>query len=129
MNIFKFLFKDNTCSHKNALLKGDEGYCPDCGAYLKKHFYVIRCKHCDIKRVGVVNFDSIEPVSKYCENCGGREYYVEKLERVNFFDIKYVILKLEEILVPEKKEEYSEIWVDNVSEGEFGGYLAKKVAP
>lgn len=129
MNIFRFLFKSRECTHKNALLKRDEGYCPDCGAYLKKNFYVVRCKHCDIKRISVNNYGEIEPASKYCENCGGSEYYVEKLERINFFDIKYVVFKLEEILTPQNDKDYTQIWVDNVEEGEFGGFLTKKVAP
>ena len=129
MNILKFFLKDRICLHKNALLNSNEGYCPDCGAYLKKTFYVVRCKHCDIKRVGVVNFGDIEPLTRYCENCGGHEYYVEKLERINFFDIKYVIFKLEEIFVPKKNQDFTEIWTENVQDDEFGGYLVKKVAP
>ena len=129
MNILKILFRNKICTHKNALLKREEGYCPDCGAYLKKHFYVVRCKHCDIKRLSVVNYGEIEPANKYCENCGGHEYYIEKLDRINFFDIKYVVFKLEEIFIPEKTKEFTEVWVDDTEEGEFGGYIAKKVAP
>ena len=37
-------------------------------------------------------------------------------------------LGYEKIIMPKRNQEFSEVWVDNVSESEFGGYLDKKVA-
>lgn len=83
------------CRHSHALLHSNEGYCPDCGAYLKKYYYVLRCKCCAHKReatraaFGEVN--EIVPISKYCPICGGEEFYIEKYEKLNFVDINYAI--------------------------------------
>ena len=39
--LISFLKNQNKCSHRNALLNSEEGYCPDCGKYLKKYYGVI----------------------------------------------------------------------------------------
>ncbi len=104
----KDLFK---CRHKNALLYSNEGFCPDCGRYLKKNYYVVRCAHCDFKRAAKKNFDEIAPVEKFCTNCGESGFIIEKYDRLNFVDINYAIEVKEEV----ERESLSlgfEIWVD-----------------
>jgi len=90
------------CRHSNALLNSNEGYCPDCGVYLKKYYYVLRCSCCNHKREAsravFGNRNEVVPVSKYCPVCGGAEFHVEKYEKLNLIDISYAI---------EVKEEFS----------------------
>ena len=54
--------------------------CPDCGEYLVKNYYLVRCSRCDIKREAKLFWGEITPQNKYCENCGASEYYIEKIE-------------------------------------------------
>ncbi len=89
--LLKFFQNKINCSHKNALLYANEGYCPDCGQYLIKNFYIIRCSRCDIKRQAKLNFGEIVPTEKFCQNCGNSQYYIEKLDSVNFIDATYAI--------------------------------------
>lgn len=109
--LVKEIFK---CRHKNALLSGgNEGYCPDCGKYVKKAYYIIRCDCCGIKRSAKKSFDEIAPTEKFCTNCGSKEYIVEKYERLNLVDINYAIETKETV---EEKGPINEleIWVDEV---------------
>ncbi len=116
----------NKCSHRNALLNSEEGYCPDCGKYLKKYYYIIRCKHCDIKRKGEVLYQGIYPVDSFCENCGGDDFYVEKLEKINFFDIKYAIISKEVVEEENSLQEVFQIWTECDFREKIAGYLMQK---
>lgn len=128
--MFDFLFNlfsvKNKCSHRNALLNSEEGYCPDCGKYLKKYYYIIRCKHCDIKRKGEVLYQGIYPVDSFCENCGGDDFYVEKLEKINFFDIKYAIISKEVVEEEKPVQEVFQIWTECDFKEKIAGYLMQK---
>lgn len=88
------------CRHTRALLNSNEGYCPDCGAYLKKYYYVLRCRCCAHKReatrAAFGGAQEIIPISKFCPTCGGEEFYIEKCEKLNFVDINYAIEVKEE---------------------------------
>lgn len=110
--LISFLTKQNKCSHKNALLHSNEGYCPDCGQYLVKNYYLVRCSRCDIKREAKIYWGDIVPFEKYCSNCGCAQYYIEKLDSVSFIDAKYAVYIKEianemQILHPE-----TQVWVD-----------------
>lgn len=110
LNLFQKKFD---CAHQNALINEHEGYCPDCGVFLKKYFYIIRCKHCEIKREGTKRFNSIYPKAKFCKNCGGEEFYIEKLEKISFIDIKYAIHTKETFEKCENTQGIFQIWVEN----------------
>ena len=86
-----FLGHKNSCKHKNALINSDFGYCPDCGQFLVKNYYLIRCSRCDIKREAKICWDEIVPKDKFCANCGSHEYYIEKIDNVNFVDANFAI--------------------------------------
>ncbi len=107
--IIKNLFK---CRHIGALLYSNEGYCPRCGKYLKKSYYIVRCSHCQIKRTAKKEFGNIIPEDKFCTNCGESDFYIEKYEKLNFVDINYAIEVKEEIIQEQKNFDF-EIWVEN----------------
>ena len=81
-NIFLYflsiLNNGNKCRHTNALLNSNEGYCPDCGVYLKKYYYVLRCGCCSHKREAskscLGKHNEITPISKFCPICGGKDF-------------------------------------------------------
>ena len=110
--LIAFFQKQNKCSHKNALLHSDSGYCPDCGQYLVKNYYLVRCSRCEIKREAKLYWGDVVPIEKFCANCGESEYYIERLDSVNFIDAKYAVYVKEiahefQTLHPEVQ-----IWVD-----------------
>lgn len=109
INLFQKKFE---CRHLNALINANEGYCPDCGVFLKKYFYIIRCSHCEIKREGLKRIEKFIPETKFCQNCGGYEFYVEKHEKISFIDIRYAIHS-KEIPGNEDSLRFSQVWVEN----------------
>ncbi|MBE7708672.1 MAG: hypothetical protein E7Z88_08215 [Cyanobacteria bacterium SIG27] len=110
--LLSFIKKQNKCSHKNALLNSEKGYCPDCGQYLVKNYYLIRCSCCDIKREAKLCWDEIVPVSKYCSNCGSEQYYIEQIDKVNFIDAKYAIYLKEIASELHSLHPETQIWVN-----------------
>ena len=76
--LIKFIKNKNKCSHRNALLYSENGYCPDCGQYLVKNYYLIRCSRCDIKREAKLAWGEIVPAQKFCSNCGRKFGDAEK---------------------------------------------------
>ncbi|MCD8025292.1 MAG: hypothetical protein LUE64_07140 [Candidatus Gastranaerophilales bacterium] len=109
--IKKFFRNILKCSHKNALLHGNEGYCPDCGEYIRKSYYIVRCNCCGIKREAKRRFDEIMPKEKFCTNCGNADYTVEKHEKLSFTDINYA-LEVKEQAYKYGETEKMEIWID-----------------
>lgn len=111
--LIKFLKNQNKCSHKNALINSSFGYCPDCGKFLIKNYYLVRCSCCDIKREAKITWGEIEPQQRFCSNCGASEYYIEKIEALNFIDVKFAVCLKE--IANEMQELHPEvqIWVDN----------------
>ena len=110
--LIKLLKIDKKCNHKKALINTNEGYCPDCGQYLVKNYYIVRCASCDVKREAKLVWGEILPKDKYCSNCGAKEYYIEKLDKINFIDAQYAIYLKEiaqelKILHPD-----TQIWVE-----------------
>ena len=112
-NFISLFQKNFQCVHKNALTHSNEGYCPDCGAYLKKYFYIIRCSHCDIKRSGSRQLDKFTPETHFCHNCGGQEFYVKKLEKISFIDIRYAIHSKELTECDELRALFSQVWIED----------------
>lgn len=111
--LLNFIFKKNKCNHKNALLNSNEGYCPDCGKYLKKTYYLVRCSCCDIKREAKIYWGEILPANKYCPNCGNREYYIEKLETINLVDANFAVYLKEEAIQEKCISPEIQIWVED----------------
>ncbi len=102
----------NCCRHENALIDTQEGYCPDCGVYLKKYYYVVRCSHCDLKRYGTIRRGEIVPETHFCENCGGHEFYIERFERVRITDIRHAICIKEPQVDHEDLIDVTQVWAD-----------------
>lgn len=112
-NILISFFKTkNKCSHKNALINTTEGYCPDCGEYLVKNYYIIRCTCCDIKRQAKLSWGEIVPLNKFCSNCGNQNYYIEKLDKVSFVDASYAIYLKEIVNELNILHPNAQIWVE-----------------
>ncbi len=112
INLIDLFLKKSSCNHTHALINTNEGYCPDCGAYLKKYFYIVRCACCEVKREAKMYFGEVMPKEKFCTNCGAKEFYVEKLEVISFIDIPYAIHTKEQITPVQDELASAQIWVE-----------------
>jgi len=110
-----FNFFKKKCKHNNLPANIKAGYCPDCGEYVENHWYIVRCKHCNIKRKAHLINDNIIPETHFCPNCGGILYTVEKLDKINFIDVNFAVLKKE---IVEIKQKYASTvtWVEETTE-------------
>ena len=117
VNILSKLIKNQCkCNHKHALMYQDSGYCPDCGEYLVKNYYLVRCARCDVKKEAKFAWGEIVPKDKYCANCGSSEYYIEKLESVNFVDAQYAIYLKEITDKMLDLHHETQVWAENCEE-------------
>lgn len=112
-SVLDLFLRKSACAHTHALIGSNEGYCPDCGAYVKKYFYIVRCSCCEVKREAKIYFGEVFPKEKFCTNCGSREFYVEKLDTITFIDIPYAIHTKEIVSIEQLELARAQIWVDN----------------
>ena len=102
------------CSHDKITPDMEQGYCPDCGKFIINEWYITRCSCCGVKLKTNARNGDVFPQYQYCSNCGGKEYKVEKLDKINFIDINYAVLikKIEE----ELKVSSTQCWQERTSE-------------
>ncbi len=124
--LINFLKKYKKCSHKNALLNTQEGYCPDCGEYLVKNYYIVRCACCKVKREAKIYWGEIVPADKFCTNCGSSEYYIEKTDKINFIDANWAIYLKETVNETKDSREHIQIWVENTENIKYISECKKK---
>ena len=80
------------CTHEHVTPDKDQAYCPDCGKLIKNKWYITRCACCGVKLKAMCKKGEIVPQLHYCYNCGSSEYKVEKLNEINFVDIRFAAL-------------------------------------
>ncbi len=123
--LFEFLKQNHECKHTHIPLDADEAYCPDCGALVHNKWYIIRCSCCNIKRSSHLEYNEIKPDTKYCQNCGGTDFYIQKFDKINLTDINYAILKKE--VISQKRVYSKQIWIEKeeqlLAENKIIGYL------
>ena len=108
--LFEFILKKNECHHDKVPADIEEAYCPDCGELIKNKWFIARCSCCNIKRTSHYEYNEIKPNTKYCPNCGSTEFFIQELDKINFTDIKYAILK--KTIIPQGKISTSQIWIE-----------------
>ena len=85
------------CSHEHVTPDKDCAYCPDCGKLIKNEWYITRCACCGVKLKAMATKGEIVPQLNYCYNCGSNEFKVEKLDEINFVDIRFAALVKHEV--------------------------------
>ena len=80
------------CTHDKVRPDVEQAYCPDCGKLIKNEWYITRCSCCGVKMKAMVKNGQIVPQEHYCSNCGGEDFTVEKVEKINFIDINFAAL-------------------------------------
>lgn len=85
------------CTHDKIRPDVEQGYCPDCGKLIKNEWYITRCNCCGVKMKAMVKNGEIVPQEHFCSNCGGEDFTVEKIEKINFIDINFAVLVKKEV--------------------------------
>jgi len=85
------------CFHDKVRPDVEQAYCPDCGKLIKNEWYITRCSCCGVKMKAMVQNGQIVPQEHYCSNCGGENFIVEKVEKINFIDINFAALMRREV--------------------------------
>ena len=85
------------CTHEKIRPDVELGYCPDCGKLIKNEWYITRCSCCGVKMKAMVKNGQIVPQEHYCSNCGGENFEVERVEKINFIDINFAALVKKEV--------------------------------
>jgi len=108
-----FLKNHNKCKHKKVTPFCTGKFCPDCGKKIKVAWVMTRCCCCNAKRHASVVFNNIKPREKYCTKCGSREYYIEKKEFIEYFDLEYSVISKTEVGEYAEVREVLQIWIEN----------------
>ncbi len=109
------LFFKKSCSHDKISPELDCGYCPDCGKLIQNEWYITRCACCGVKLKAMTKNGNVHPQYHYCSNCGGQEYLVEKLEKINFIDINFAVLVKREVETSSQKVSTSSCWEEKTT--------------
>ncbi len=92
MFLSNLLKLNRKCRHDHVTPDKNCGYCPDCGKFIRNEWYITRCKCCGVKLKTIIKNGEILPQHRYCSNCGGESFCVEKVEQINFIDINFAVL-------------------------------------
>ena len=85
------------CNHNKVRPDIEQAYCPDCGKLIQNEWYITRCSCCGVKMKAMLRNGQVVPQEHYCSNCGGEDFSVEKLEKINFIDIRFAVLVKREV--------------------------------
>ena len=116
MSLLDFFKKHHGCNHAHVALDQTYSYCPDCGELIENEWFITRCACCGIKQRAILRNGEIIPEANFCHNCGGHEYIVEKLDRINFIDINYAVLIKSVVRDDEQMEEVTQCWEEKAME-------------
>jgi hypothetical protein len=104
-----------TCTHDKISPDMDCGYCPDCGKFIQNEWYITRCACCGVKIRACLKNGEVVPQNKFCTNCGGEDFIVEKLDKINFIDINFAVLIKKEVEEPLKSGFTSQCWQEKTN--------------
>ena len=107
----EFFKKSRQCKHENFPPDKDTGYCPDCGELIENRWFIVRCACCGVKHKAIIKKGQIVPVEKFCHNCGGKDFIVERVNKINFIDINYAVLV--KTTVPCEHFEFTQSWAES----------------
>ncbi len=110
MSLLDFFKRHNCCNHEHVAIDSQYSYCPDCGELIENEWYITRCACCGIKQKAIIKKGEIVPEDNFCRNCGGHEYVVEKVPKMNFVNINYAVLIKSVVPAEETTEDVTQCW-------------------
>ncbi len=109
-----FFRKKTECTHLKVNPDVEGQYCPDCGKYIENKWYMVRCTCCNVKRKTIIKQGLLQPLTKYCPNCGAQAFYSQEVKNINFIDINFAALKKE--IGTNKTGDRNQLWVEREPE-------------
>ena len=98
------------CTHSHVPIEEDYYYCPDCGELVENKWYLTRCSCCGLKLPATAKDGEVMPLEKFCHNCGGKGYTLERIDKIDCININYAVLVRE--IVNLEIPEYTQSWAD-----------------
>ena len=116
-SFFRIFFPsiNGSCTHDKIRPDMEQAYCPDCGKLIQNEWYITRCRCCGVKMKAMLKNGQIVPQEHYCSNCGSDDFIVEKLDKINFIDIKFAVLVKREV-VEDKYCDTIKCWQEKTDE-------------
>lgn len=109
MNIMELLKRE--CKHDKVPTDTDICYCPDCGELIENQWFIVRCACCGVKHRAIVKHGKIATLDKFCDNCGAKEFIVERVPKINFIDINYAVLVKK--IITKNVKDFTQTWVEH----------------
>lgn len=106
--MLEFLWK--TCTHEKITPNMQSGYCPDCGEYVKNHWYISRCECCGLKLKSIIRNGKVVALSKFCKNCGSNAFEVEELKNIDVVSINYAVVQ--KVSEKSKNQSILQTWIE-----------------
>lgn len=118
-------FFNHECKHERFSADKDIGYCPDCGELIENQWFLMRCACCGVKHRAIVRNGKIVPLDKFCQNCGSKEFIVERINKINFIDINYAVL-IKQVIENDIKE-FTQTWVESTEKQNYKQRLLEQI--
>ncbi|MDD3013077.1 MAG: hypothetical protein PHC34_05180 [Candidatus Gastranaerophilales bacterium] len=112
LKFLSFFTKRQKCRHEKITPQSIWNYCPDCGKEISIKWFILRCNSCASKRGSMLYLNTLVPTDKHCSKCGSPEFYIEKKEKLDFFDMNYAVMTKEEIDNISKSGSVTQIWIE-----------------
>lgn len=116
------LKKTKNCNHSKIRPDVDFAYCPDCGELIENQWYLVRCACCGVKLRGIIKKGEIVPEHHFCHNCGGKDFVVERIDKINFIDISYAVL-LKAVVLNDNRT-FTQSWVDDAAQNNLLKFIS-----
>lgn len=52
---------------------------------------LLKCSGCGINHIPLVNKGKIQPINRYCKNCGSPRYYIEQKQNIDSYETMYAL--------------------------------------
>jgi len=56
--------------------------------------------------------NTLVPTDKHCAKCGCSDFYIEKKEKLDFFDLNFAVMSKEEVENIAKGRRKTQIWIE-----------------
>ena len=123
MNWSEFFGFGKQCRHDKVPIDSDIYYCPECGELIENQWYITRCSCCGLKHITVIKKGEIMPESDFCQNCGSKDYLVERIDKIDCININYAVLIKR--VIDQNIKEYTQSWENTTQTTNYKQKLLK----
>ncbi len=111
MILWDLLRRNKQCQHGKVSANDEFAYCPDCGELVENQWHLVRCNCCGVKLPATIHNGEVIASENFCHNCGENEYSIERIDKINFIDIRFAVLV--KMIVQRDLKEFTQSWVNS----------------